>query len=344
MSDRIWLRGLPKAELHVHLEGTTTPEAYARIARRNGLEVPSDPSSLFHCDNFESFLEAFLQVVKVFRRPEDFAEITASYLEQSALEGVRHVEFFFSPATFRHFFKDMDLESIVAAVYQECARARATHGVSSLLIFDMVRNLGEDAAFADIDLALACERYGVVGVGLGGDERKFPARDFHQAFERAERMGLRRTVHAGEADGRHSIVDAVELLHAERIGHAVAAAGEEDVLQLLRARGVAVDACPTSNRVTGAWGGRGVHPLGEFLRAGVSVTLSSDDPSFFGATLLDEYERAAQHGLGRTETIQLARNSFQSSFASGKEKRAWLNELDAYLATSQVRDLKRSDL
>jgi adenosine deaminase len=337
LSDRTWLRGLPKAELHVHLEGTTTPEAYARIARRNGLEVPSDPASLFHCNNFESFLNAFLQVVRALRRPEDFAEITASYLEQSARAGVRHVEFLFSPATFRHFFKGIDLEAIVAAIHQECARARATHGVSSLLIFDMVRNLGEDAAFADIDLALASRRYGVVGVGLGGDERKFPARDFRQAFERAERMGLRRTVHAGEADGRQSIVDAVELLHAERIGHGVAAAGEEDVLRLLRARGVAVDACLTSNTVTGAWNGRGVHPVGEFLRADVSVTLSSDDPSFFGASLLDEYERAAQHGLGRAEIIQLARNSFQSSFAPEKEKRAWLDELGAYLATKQAR-------
>jgi len=337
LSDRTWLRGLPKAELHVHLEGTMTPEAYARIARRNGFEVPSDPASLFHCNNFESFLNTFLHVVRALQRPEDLAEITASYLEQSAREGVRHVEFLFSPATLRHFFKGIDLESIVAAIHGECTRARTTHGVSSLLIFDMVRNLGEDAAFADIDLALASKRYGVVGIGLGGDERTFPARDFRRAFERAERMGLRRTVHAGEADGRHSIVDAVELLHAERIGHGVAAAGEEDVLRLLRGRGVAVDVCLTSNTVTGAWNGRGVHPVGEFLRADVVVALSSDDPSFFGASLLDEYERAAHHGLGRPEIIQLARNSFQSSFAPEKEKRAWLDELDAYIATRQAR-------
>ena len=336
MSNRTWLRGLPKAELHVHLEGTTTPEAYARIARRNGLEVPSDPASLFHCNDFQSFLNAFLQVVKALRTPEDFAEITASYLKHSAREGVRHVEFFFSPATLRHFFKDIDLEGIVAAIHQECARARVTHGVSSLIIFDMVRNLGEDAAFADIQLALKSKSHGVAGVGLGGDERKFPARDFRRVFEQARQLGLRRTVHAGEADGPHSIVDAVELLHAERIGHAVAAAGEEDILKLLRNRHVAVDACLTSNCVTGAWNGQGVHPVGEFLKAGVCVTLSSDDPSFFGASLLDEFEHAAQHGLGRPEIIQLARNSFQSSFASEKAKRVWLEELDAYLATTQA--------
>jgi adenosine deaminase len=335
--DRAWLRGLPKAELHVHLEGTTTPEAYARIARRHGLEIPADPASLFRCSDFESFLNAFMHVVKAFREPVDFAEITASYLEESAREGVRHVEFFFSPATLRHFFKDIHLESIVAAIHQECVRARRTHGVSSLLVFDMVRNLGEDAAFADIDLAFRCKSYRVVGVGLGGDERKFPARDFQRAFERAERLGLRRTVHAGEVDGFHSIVDAIELLHAERIGHAVAAAGEEEVMQLMRARGVAVDACLTSNAVTGAWNGRGDHPVGEFLKEGIAVALSSDDPSFFGSSLVDEYERAAGQGLGRAEIVQLARNSFQSSFASAQEKRTWLRELDAYLETARAR-------
>lgn len=337
MSERAWLRGLPKAELHVHLEGTTTPEAYARIARRNGLEIPADAASLFRCNDFESFLNAFMHVVKALRKPHDFAEITASYLGESARQGVRHVEFFFSPATLRHFFKDVDLESIIAAIHQESVRARATHGVSSLLIFDMVRNLGEDAAFADIDLALRCKSYGVVGIGLGGDERKFPARDFQRAFERAERLGLRRTVHAGEADGRHSIVDAVELLHAERIGHAVAAAGKEEVLQLMLARGVAVDACLTSNTVTGAWNARCAHPVGEFLKADIAVALSSDDPSFFGASLIDEYERATEQGLGRAEIIQLARNSFRSSFASEEEKRTWLLELDAYLETTGAR-------
>ena len=337
MSDRDWLRGLPKAELHVHLEGTTTPEAYARIARRNGLEIPNDPAALFRCTDFESFLKAFMQVVKALRKPDDFAEITASYLEESARDGVRHVEFFFSPATLRHFFKDVDLECIIAAIHQECVRARATRGISTLLIFDMVRNLGEDAAFADIDLALTSRKYGVVAVGLGGDERNFPARDFSRAFERAERLGLRRTVHAGEANGRHSIVDAIELLHAERIGHAVAAAGEEDVLRLMRARGVAVDACVTSNEVTGAWNGRGDHPVGEFLHAGISVALSSDDPSFFGTSLLDEYERASGQGLGRADIIALARNSFQSSFASEEEKRTWLLELDAYLEATRAR-------
>jgi adenosine deaminase len=329
LNDRAWLCGLPKAELHVHLEGTTTPDAYARIARRNGLEVPSDPASLFQCRDFESFLNAFIHVVKALRTPADFAEIATAYLETSAQQGVRHVEFFLSPGTLRYFFPEIDLKGIVAAIHAECVRARGAHGISSLLIFDMVRNLGEGAALADLDLAMSCRQH-VVGIGLGGDERKFPARDFQRVFDRAQHFGLRRTVHAGEADGNQSILDAIELLNAERRGHAVAAAGEEDVLRLVRERGIAIDACMTSNAVTGAWNGQGVHPVAAFLKAGIRVTLSSDDPAFFGASLLDEYARAAEQGLKRAQLVQLARNSFESSFADEKEKRTWLRELDAY--------------
>ena len=333
MSDRAWLRGLPKAELHVHLEGTVTPQSYARIARRNGLAVPDVPDALFRCSDFESFLSAFLRVVKALRTPQDFADLTADYLSASAAEGVRHVELFFSPATLRHFSAGVDLPAIVAAIHQERERAKAAHGISSLLIFDMVRNLGEQAALVDLDLALSCEHLGVVGVGLGGDERRFPARDFQRAFDRAERLGFRRTAHAGEADGGHSIMDAVELLHAERIGHAVAASGDADLQRHLRERGVTIDACPTSNQTTGAWRS-GPHPLAEFLDAGIAVTLNSDDPSFFASSLLDEYVRAAQRGLTRAQLVRVARTSFTSSFVGEKEKRTWLDELDAYVSTS----------
>jgi adenosine deaminase len=326
-----WIRALPKAELHVHLEGTTTPQAYARIARRNGLEVPADPASAFACSDFPSFLDAFVRVVKALRTPLDFGEIASEYLAKSAADGVRHVEFFLSPATLRYFSPTLEVEAVVAAIHEERQRAQATHGISSLLIFDMVRNLGQDAALADIDLALRCKDYGVIGIGLGGDERRFPGWAFHKAFDRAERLGLRRTAHAGEADGPQSIVDAIEVLHAERVGHAVAAAGEEAVLSLIRERGVAIDACPTSNKVTGAWNGQVAHPLHQFLQSGINVTLSSDDPSFFGVSLPGEFERAAKAGLGREALAQLARNSFTASFATEENKRTWLGELDAFL-------------
>jgi adenosine deaminase len=328
---RDWLRSLPKAELHVHLEGTLTPELYALIARRNGDSLPGDPRVLFDCHDFGSFLDSFLKVVKTLRRPEDFGDIAAAYLDKSAEQGVRHVELMFSPATVRYFHEDVDLVEIVAAIHVQCERARVAKRVSSLTIFDMVRNLGEDSAMADIDLALRCRELGVVGIGLGGDERRFPARDFQHAFERGLRLGLRRTAHAGEADGSASVSDAIELLHAERIGHGVAAAGQPQLQRRLRELGITIDACPASNAITGVWDRSMAHPIEEFMQARVPVSLSSDDPGFFGCSLLDEYERLAESGLSKLQLAQIARTSISTSFAEDREKRTWLDELDAYL-------------
>jgi aminodeoxyfutalosine deaminase len=321
-------RGIPKAELHVHLEGTITPSAYARVAERNGIEA-RNPESLFVCDDFQSFLKCFLNVVRVLRRPEDFAELADAYLARSARDNVRHVEFFLSPATQRKFVPDLDLESMISAVGEACARARSEHGISSLIIFDMVRNLGESEAMEDIDLAMRCKGYGVIGVGLGGDERNFPARDFQKAFARAHDVGLRRTVHAGEAAGPESIVDAVTLLGAERIGHGIAARGRQNVLALLKDRGVAIDACPTSNIVTGAVRRDEAHPLREFLEAGLTVTLNSDDPAFFRSNIADEYAIASTY-LKPQDIVAIAKNSFQASFLPASDKRRLVAEVDDY--------------
>jgi adenosine deaminase len=329
---RDWIRRLPKAELHVHLEGTISRDAYQRICRRNRIETATDIDALFTCRDFESFLHSFLKVVRILRHPVDFAELAYDYLKRSAANGVRHVELFLSPATQRKFVPALDLDQQVRAVAEACARAEYDFGISSLLIFDMVRNLGEAEAFADLELAQRCRAYRVVGVGLGGDERNYPARDFRAAFGRAKEMGLRRTVHAGEAAGKESVVDAVELLHAERIGHGVSARGNRDVMELLRANGVAVDTCPTSNVVTGAVRHINAHPLYEFLGEGLTVTLSSDDPAFFGASLVDEYERLAGQGFPRVELANIARNGFKASFASPERKRAWLAEVDRHEA------------
>jgi aminodeoxyfutalosine deaminase len=327
---REWIRGLPKPELHVHLEGTISPATYERIARRNGIEPAADPAALFHCEDYDSFLRAFLRVVRILREPVDFAELAYEYLRRSAADGVIHVEFFLSPATQRKFVPGLDLDYLVRAVCEACGRAEYHFGISSLLIFDMVRNLGEGDAFEDLELAQRSRAYRVVGVGLGGDERNFPARDFKGAFERARALGLHTTAHAGEAAGSESIVDAVELLGAERIGHGITARGDRNVMELLRSRSVAVDMCPTSNIVTGAVRHRRAHPLNEFLSEGLLVTLSSDDPAFFGASLLDEYAALAEQGFPAVELAQLARNGFKASFANDEQKKSWLAAVDEY--------------
>jgi adenosine deaminase len=333
---RSWIHALPKPELHVHLEGTMLPQSYARIARRNGIQAADDPDALYRFDDFKSFLVCFLTVVNALRTPQDFAELTSEYLARAAADGARHVELFVSPATQRKFVPGLDYIAVIRSISDAAAKAERDLGVSSLLIIDMVRNLGEEEAHRDIALAHECKDLGVIGVGLGGDEARFPARDFQRAFARARELGLRRTAHAGEAAGPQSIVDAVELLHAERIGHGVAARGRADVQTLLRDRGVTIDACPTSNEFTGAVAAGDEHPLPEWIAAGVSVSLSSDDPAFFGASVSDEYLKAARLGLDRRTLAAIARNGFAASFAGGEKIRTWSDEVDDYVKRSEL--------
>jgi aminodeoxyfutalosine deaminase len=322
-------RGIPKAELHVHLEGTISPEAYARIAARNGL-LARDLDTIFRCHDFPSFLRAFLDVVGVLRKPEDFAEVAAEYVVRSAADGVRHIEMFLSPATQRRFVPDLDADATLRAVWDAASGAAAARGMTITFILDMVRNLGEEEALVDIDLALRRRDCGVVGIGLGGDERRFPAREFAGPYDLARSKGLRRTAHAGEAAGAESIEDAILILGAERIGHCTSARGQPEIIALLRGHGIAIDACPTSNAMTGALASGENYPLREFLEAGITVSLNSDDPSFFGASIGDEYAQAVAHGLSMREIAAIARNSFSASFLPEAEKRRRVAEVDAY--------------
>ena len=331
-----WIVALPKPELHVHLEGTMVPQTYARLARRNGIERTDDVDALYHCNDFPSFLKSFLTVVTVLQKPRDFGELAAEYLERSSRDGIRHVEFFVSPATQRKFIPGLDFFAALQAIHDAAVTAQHDRGISSLVLIDMVRNLGEEEALIDIDLANKCRRVGVVGIGLGGDESRFPSRAFQRAFASAKAKGLRRTAHAGEAAGAQSIVDAVELLDAERIGHGVAARGQTDVQALLRDRNVTIDACLTSNDFTGAVKNGEMHPLKEWLDAGLSVSLSSDDPAFFGASVSDEYAKAACLGLSRATLARIAKNGFAASFAGGEKIREWCDEVDAYVTRTNL--------
>jgi aminodeoxyfutalosine deaminase len=289
-----------------------------------------DVDSLYACEDFASFLRAFLRVVRVLQTPQDFADLAGEYIEQAAAQNVRHVEVFLSPATQRKFVPGLDPVQMIQAVNDACTAAASRTGMTFGLLIDMVRNLGESEALIDVALAQRCAGLGVIGIGLGGDERNFPARDFASAFALAKESGLRRTVHAGEAAGSESILDAVRLLDAERIGHGVAARGNPEVLALLRERAISIDACPTSNRFTGAVAADETHPLREFLNAGVTVTLNSDDPAFFKASIADEYANAASDGFGAIEIAAIARNGFAASFRPETDRRRLSAEVDAY--------------
>ncbi|HVA37872.1 MAG TPA: adenosine deaminase [Candidatus Dormibacteraeota bacterium] len=328
---------LPKVELHVHLEGTISPELLIALAHRHGVDLGArrglPPEELYRFADFQEFLRLFADVCAALREPQDYGVLAAGYARTAAAEGVRYAEVFISPSVWTYFHRDLDVragvEEIRAAFDQEERRS----GLVVRMIADLTRNFGPERGAQTLALADSLRDLGVVGIGLGGDERRFPARDFTAVFLRAKELGLHTVAHAGEAEAAWSVRDAVELLGAERIGHGVSAVEDPSVVALLLERGVAVEVCPTSNERTGAWRPKTPHPLVALDRAGVPVVIDSDDPALFGTTLINEYARVAE--MTSPEAVRrFARNAVARSFADEPLKRTLLASIDAHAGES----------
>jgi adenosine deaminase len=316
-----FLRALPKVQLHCHLEGTVRPRTLAELGRRAGIEFGDDP---YGFTTFAGFLLAFQAVCKTLDGPGAFARIAREYAEDAASQGVRYAELFVSPSVWAFFHPSIDEEACLRAIRDALAGAR----IETALICDVTRNFGAASARRSVARAARWREHGVIGIGLGGDERRFPANLFRDSFELARNEGLHVVAHAGEVDGPASVRDAVEILGAERIGHGIRALQDPAVVQLLVERGIPVEVCPTSNRRTGACPPEISDPLAALDASGVVVTLDTDDPAMFGCTLLDEYA-LADESLGREAVVRIARNGIEASFAPPARKAELLRELEA---------------
>jgi len=307
-----WLRDLPKVQLHCHLEGTVRPSTLQELGRLVGLDVAPD---VYEFASFPEFLLAFQAVCKALNGPSAFARIAREYVEDAALQGVRYAEIFISPSVWSFFHPSIDEEACVRAI-----REALEHGaINVALICDVTRNFGPEKAVQTVERVAQWKKHGVIGIGLGGDEARFPATLFPEAFKRARDAGLHTVAHAGEVAGAQSVRDAVEILGAERIGHGIRAIEDESVVAMLAERRIPLEVCPTSNRRTGACPEDQVHPLAELDAAGVLVTIDSDDPAMFGATLLDEFA-LVERTLGTDAVVRFARNGIEASFASPERK------------------------
>ena len=316
-----FLRTLPKVQLHCHLEGTVRPETLRELARLVGLEVPPD---VYEFADFPEFLLAFQAVCKALNGPEPFARIAREYVDDAVAQGVRYSEIFISPSVWSFFHPSIDEEACVRAI-----RGALQHdAIDVALICDVTRNFGPQAAVKTVERIAQWTEHGVIGIGLGGDEARFPASLFPEAFERARREGLHAVAHAGEIAGAHSVRDAVEILGAERIGHGIRALEDEAVLAMLVERRIPLEVCPTSNRRTGACPEDQVHPLAQLDAAGVIVAIDSDDPAMFRCTLLDEYALVDQT-MGTAAVVRIARNGIEASFASPERKAELLHALES---------------
>jgi adenosine deaminase len=307
---------VPKAELHVHLEGTATPDLVRRIARRNGLEVPDGvfaSPDRFAWRDFLDFLNTYNMVCSVIRAGEDYRDITYEYLAACASDGVIYVELTASVdhARLAGLGDDEHWQGIAAGIDD----ARSEHGIEARILSVAVRNYGVQRAVEIAELTAARPHPYVVGFSLAGDEAGYPPEPFAEAYRVAVEAGLGCTVHAGEWAGAASVRGALEL-PVTRIAHGVRAIEDPALVQELAARAITLEVCPTSNVVLGVFPSFAEHPFPALRAAGIPLTLGSDDPPYFGASVAGEYAIAREHfGLDDADLLGITRTALEASFA-----------------------------
>lgn len=325
---------LPKAELHLHLEGSVTPETAAELAARQGLSVtPEEVARRYATTDFAGFLDAYRWLTTLLRGPEEYRQIAEDLFVRLRAQGVVYAEITVSAGVLLR--RGQDLEGIMAALAEAAADA-ARQGLHVQWILDAVRQFGATAAVEVARRAVALRAAGVVAFGVGGDELGLPAEELAPACELARAGGLHVVLHAGEIGGPESVRQAVEWLGAERIGHGLAVLHDPALARQLADAGVPLEVCPTSNLRTGALArqlGRAAdlaaHPLPQFYRAGLRLALGSDDPAMFGTDLVNEYLNAARLGLPPAALVRLAEMSFEAAFLPETVRRACCDRLAA---------------
>jgi aminodeoxyfutalosine deaminase len=324
------LNSLPKAELHLHLEGTIRPETAIELAARHDVELTREEVAARYAHrDFAGFIETFKWVTSFLRDPEDYALITRKMCEELVRQKVVYAEVTISAGVMLRRMQNVEanFEAIVAA-----ASGVLYHRLRAAWIFDCVRQFGADAAVEVARWAAKLQNKGVIAFGMGGDELALPTASFRPAFSFARSEGLRLVCHAGEIGGPELVREAVEILGAERIGHGIALMHDHPLAESLATRRVVLENCPTSNLYTGALAKQldkptvelREHPLRTFLDHNWPVTLSTDDPGLFHTDLTKEYACAASMGLTKEQIVQLAEESFNSAFLPANDKRQLL--------------------
>ena len=324
LSERIAI--LPKAELHVHLEGSIQPATVCALTARYGVTTTEqEVRQRYAYRDFPEFIEAFKWVTTFLRGPEDYALIVRDLAEYLLTQHVVYTEVTLSVGVMllRKQWPEANFEALL----------RATEPFESLglrfrWVFDAARQFGADAAMEVVESAKGCDSKAIVAFGIGGDELSIPTKEFRPVYDRAAQIGLHKLMHAGEVGGPEKIREAIELLGAERIGHGIAAINDPDLMDLLAERKIPLEICPGSNMKTGALARQlrredtriEDHPLPKLLRHGIPIVLSTDDPAMFRTTLLQEYANAALMGLQENELARIVEMGFEHSFLPAGER------------------------
>ncbi len=330
------LRTMPKAELHIHIEGSLEPELIFALARRNGVALPYASiealRAAYAFTDLQSFLDIYYAGASVLIEEEDFFDMAMAYFARAAADHVVHAELFFDPQT--HTDRGIAFATVINGLSRACAQAQVVHGIDASLILCFLRHLSEEAAFATLEQALPF-RDRFVGVGLDSGERGNPPEKFARVFARCRALGLHLVAHAGEEGPPAYIVSALDVLHVERIDHGVRCLEDSALVARLARDGVPLTVCPLSNVKLCVFPDLGRHPLKALLDAGIRATVNSDDPAYFGGYVDRNYTEAfAALPLDARDAYTLAHNSFTASFADAARKQRWIAALDAAFAAA----------
>ncbi len=328
------LAAMPKAELHIHIEGSLEPEMAFALAARNGITLPhANAQALrqaYAFEDLQSFLDLYYQGAGVLQTEQDFYDLARAYLAQAATDNVAHAEIFFDPQT--HTARGVAMETVIRGLARARDEARRERGISSALILCFLRHLNEREAFETLEQALPF-REQFIGVGLDSSERGHPPEKFARVFARCKELGLHLVAHAGEEGPPAYIINALDVLHVERIDHGVRCVEDPELVKRLARQGTALTVCPLSNIKLCVFQTMKEHNLKTLLQHGLKVTINSDDPAYFGGYMNQNFLATfADLDLDATDAYTLARNSFEASFVSDTVKAGWIAQLDQTFA------------
>ncbi len=328
-----FIRGLPKAELHVHIEGTLEPEMMFAMAGRN--QVPlrfgsvEEVRAAYEFTDLQSFLDIYYEGADVLRTEQDFFDLTYAYLERAARDGVRRAEIFFDPQT--HTGRGISFETVITGISRALEAGREKLAVSSGAIMCFLRHLSAESAFETLEQALPFRDL-ILGVGLDSSEIDRPPEMFEAVFNQARRAGLLVVAHAGEEGPPEYVWSALESLHARRIDHGVRSEEDPALLQRLAGEHIPLTMCPLSNVKLRVFPTMAQHNLKRLLDAGIMVTVNSDDPAYFGGYIVDNYLAVVEAlALDRDDVVKLAGNSIDAAFLRVQDRRALQEELERYV-------------
>ena len=331
-----FIAGLPKAELHMHVEGSLEPELMFALAARNKVEIPfksvEEVRAAYSFSNLQDFLDIYYQGANVLRTGEDFRDLAAAYFDRAAADRVIHAEIFFDPQT--HTARGIPFGTVVAGLLAGMDEARTRHGQTSKLILCFLRHLDEEEAFATLAEAEPwLDR--IEAVGLDSSELGHPPEKFARVFAAARDLGLKRVAHAGEEGPPDYVWQALDLLGIDRLDHGNRSLEDPALTRRLAEERMTLTVCPLSNLKLCVVSDMAAHPIDRMLRAGLRATINSDDPAYFGGYVNDNYRAAAKaRGLTRDDLATLARNSFLGAFLPPEDVAAHIETLEAYLAAA----------